>query len=141
MATKTQIDIAFRRAGFVTGRPVLKDGEEMGKVRSQYPDNREALISLYSDDVVKSCLSLAGEETPNLNTATDESDGFIFRLAAQLVDVLVSSGMTQTGRPRDISGVQNGELITTFVSGDEGTRILTRRASDLRAQSLQFFSE
>ena len=120
--TDAMTEAAFRRAGFSGGRPKLKDSEEPGKARSQYPDNRQALIDLFSDDVVGECLALGG--------------GNVFLTAANLVDVLITAGITATGRPLDISGVENGGLITTFVSGQQGTQDLERRAASLRRQAL-----
>ena len=122
MTKEATTEEAFRRAGFATGRPKLRDGETAGKARSRYPEDRQAMIDLFSDDLVDGIYAEHGSN--------------VYLMAAALVDVLITSGRTATGRPLDVSGVENGGLVTTFISGPEGGMELERRAANLRRQSL-----
>ena len=134
MSTLQQLKLAFVKAGFPLGRPTADTHQVTEDV---YPADSEAIINLFSDDVLRN-IQLSFGETPEQISNNQDSgiDGIVFFLASAILDHMADAGIMHDGRAMSLSQVVNGSFTSEFVTGEDAFRLLKRQASELRCQGL-----
>ena len=148
MASATQIETAFRLAGFRSVQVEPLDDEATAKAGLLFwPDSDLLMAELFETparlpdtDLAEPPLVLleqlqlrVGEKEATMldGTATDVK-GFSELLAAEILDVLIGAGVSSTGRPLDVTTATKDGVTCTYTSGLEAIAIMEARARGLR---------
>ena len=98
-----------------------------------FPASNEALTNLFTDVFLANLQDRIGEPRLSIDTGVEvKAIGFGEFLAAEIIDALVQAGITQEGRPIDLSQVSTGGLQRIYPAASDVADAMTRRASDLR---------
>lgn len=133
MATQAQVNLAFQRAGWPKGRP---DAQTFPVGEASFPADRQAIISLFDNAVVRAAQDNIGEPEAHIEANTDPMiEGLELMLAAEFLDVLAGAGLDRDGRALSIEQFSTGAFNTGFPTQETSRIQLTRQASELRQQA------
>jgi len=131
MASNTQINAAFKLAGFSKGVP-----SETNKRPFLVPNNDDTLAEIFTDDFIRKIQEKAGENPTTIADRTEANQaGWMEAMAASIIETTISAGYTTEGRPIDLEGVNSAGVVSNYSTGPELHQIMRRRVADLRAQA------
>ena len=111
--TDAEIDRAFRLIGMAYGRPTAENPPPL-----VYPFDRQLLINLFDDAMIDALEHDAGKS--------------VHGLAADLLTVLLTAGVTPDGRRLDVVSSTSGELTLTYQEADATRRGMQDTIRELR---------
>ena len=132
MSLPTQVNEAFRRAGFPKGRPTTAT---LPLADDVFPADSQAIIDLFDDSTIEAIQRDLGETPEQIKDGLDPGiDGLTYFMAAEFLDVLAHAGLDNDGRPLSTTNIQSSDYRAEFVWGQQAVRLLEARANGLRSQ-------
>ena len=128
MATKAQIDSAFRQAGYTFGRPTFSTVPN-----AVFPYDYNRIVELFSSDVVNRILSELGENPESAAAST--TVGFEYLMAAKILETIAASGYTHDGRNLGLTSTAVGGITSSFEAADAYISTLRNRIQLLNSQA------